>query len=321
MCLVAALLLTHQAGRADVPALHSQAVPPLPTVPPVEADGSISVGTPEAGLLINAVKMPESGEWVLADPEHAWGTEETIRSLMLSVRRVGQQFADTPAAVIGSISAQFGGPYLPHRSHRTGRDVDVHFFLTNRNTHGWYEPATKANLDRARTWALLKAVLTDTLVDFVVIDREVQRLLIEHALSSGEDPDWIRQVFHGCGRTAPVIQHAPGHTGHMHIRFASPVARERGRRQYDGLVRQGQIRLPVRQVEHVVQAGDTLLGLANRYRTSIASIRELNRLDGSEIMPPQTLTIEQRLGIPGAKAPIELRPMPSAGSGCSDGAR
>jgi penicillin-insensitive murein endopeptidase len=320
MCLVASLLLTPHTGGADT-GEQRQADPPLPAVPPVEADGSLSIGAPEAGLLIHGLRMPESAEWVLADPEHAWGTEETIRSLMLAVRRVREQFHDTPAAVIGSISAQFGGPYPPHQSHRTGRDADIHFFLVNRNTQGWYERATRGNLDRARTWALLKSVVTETLVDFVLIDREVQRLLIEHSLSVGEDAGFVRRLFHGCGRIAPIIQHAPEHAGHMHIRFTSPVARERGRRQYDRLVRQGRIRLPVRQVEHVVEPGDTLLKLANRYRTSIASIRQLNRLGDSSILPPQKLTIEERLGIPGARAPIELRPMPSLGSDCSDGAR
>jgi LysM repeat protein len=105
----------------------------------------------------------------------------------------------------------------------------------------------------------------------------------------------------------------------MHIRFASPVARERGRRQYDRLVRQGQIQLAVRRVQHVVEPGDTLLSLAIRYRTSIASIRELNRLGESNIRPAQKLSIDERLAIPGARAAIVLRSAPSPGRPCSEG--
>jgi murein endopeptidase len=317
--LIGFLLLAQHSLGVDTSAEDRRLEPPLPPVLPAEAIGSISVGTPEAGYLFNALKMPASSEWLLADPEHAWGTEETIRALMQCVQRVRQQFSNTPPVIIGSISGQFGGPYPPHRSHRTGRDADIHFFLIDRNPHGWYEPARKSNLDRARTWALLKAVVTEAAVDFVLIDREVQQLLLQHALSSGEDADWVDQLFHGCGRISPLIQHAPDHRGHMHIRFASPVARERGRREYDNLVRQGHIQLPVRQVEHVVQPGDTLLGLANRYRTSIASIRALNLLGASDVKPTQKLTITERLHIPGARARVEIRPIPLPGAKCSEG--
>src|SRR5688572_27880051 len=169
--------------------------PPLPSRAPADAPGAKSVGTPEAGFLFDASKMPESGDWVLADPDNAWGTEETIDALMRSIRLVRQQFADTPPAVVGSISRQFGGPFPPHQSHRTGRDADVHFFLLDRNRHGWYEPASDANLDRVRSWALLKAVLLGSPVDFVLIDREVQRLLADEALASGEPEDWVRALF------------------------------------------------------------------------------------------------------------------------------
>jgi hypothetical protein len=263
--------------------------------------------------------MKESNEWVLADPLHAWGTEETIHALMQGIRQVREQFPGTPAAVIGSISAEFGGQLTPHRGHRSGREADVHFFLVDRNHHGWYEPATSSNLDRARSFALLKALLLAAPVDFVLMDREVQRLLIEHALASGEQEDWIRALFYGCGKVAPIIQHAPGHTGHMHVRFASPVARERGRREYRNLVRQGRIRLSEREVEHVVRAGESLLDLANRYRTSIASIRELNRLSlAPTISPGQKLAILERLPIAGALAPITIRPMPLPGGACSE---
>ncbi len=292
--------------------------PPLPALLPASAPGAISVGDPEAGVLLDALKMPESREWVLGDPDNAWGTEETIHALMQAIRQVRERFPDGPAAVVGSISRQFGGAFPPHRGHRTGREVDLHFYLVNRNRHGWYEPATKDNLDRARSWQLLRSVLLESPVDFVLIDRDVQLLLMEHARSVGEDEDWLRALFHGCGRTAPVIQHAPGHTGHMHIRFASPVARERGRLEYQSLVRQGRIRLAERQVKHVVSAGESLLGLANRYRTSIASIRELNGLAASALDPGLELTILERVPIPGARAPIEIRPLPQPGGKCSD---
>src|SRR5688572_20152067 len=115
--LLCALLWTASSAAADGP--------PLPALLPASAPGAISVGEPEAGVLLDALEMPESTEWVLGDPDNAWGTEETIRGLMQAIRRVRERFPETPPALVGSISRQFGGHFPPHRGHRTGREVDL----------------------------------------------------------------------------------------------------------------------------------------------------------------------------------------------------
>ncbi len=115
--------------------------------------GSISVGHPNAGYLVNAVKMPKGDAWVLSIPDHAWGTDETVGSLTHVLESVARRFPGGPRAIIGSISAEHGGLLPPHKSHRTGRDVDVHLYLTKRKPGSWYEPGTAENLDRPRCWA------------------------------------------------------------------------------------------------------------------------------------------------------------------------
>ena len=272
---------------------------------PMQRLGSISVGHPNAGFLVNGVRMPPGDAWVLSLPDHAWGTDETIESLARALNRVAVELPGGPRAIIGSISAEHGGPLAPHRSHRTGRDVDVHLFLVHRRPGSWYEPGTAENLDLPRCWAFLEALIVDSDLDFVLVDQSVQDLLEAYALAAGRDPSWIADVFDGAsGPGSDLIKHVPGHRGHFHVRFVSPFSRRRGVELYDRLVEQSQIEPPIREVRHVVGAGDTLLGLARRYSVSVADIQSLNGLGSSLIRTGQELRITAPVDLPGARDPV-----------------
>jgi murein endopeptidase len=292
----------------------------IASVPPsdsMQQIGSISVGHPHAGYLFNGVRMPAGQQWILSAPDLSWGTRETIDALIHCIRRVNEQYPDSPRVIIGAISAQGGGPLPPHKSHRTGRDVDVHFYLTRRTPKVWYEPATRENLDRARNWALLRALITETDVEMVLIDRSVQALLEEYALSVGEPAAWVQDIFHGGPTSSSLIKHVPGHTGHMHIRFVSPVARRRGCELYDQLVRQGHIQLPTRELLHEVASGDTLLRLAHRYGVEVEQLQRLNGLESTVIKVGQTLKVHERVDIRGARDQVLVPPrrLPQVGPG------
>jgi hypothetical protein len=298
-------------NASSAPAFGSEDA--LPPVDRRDAIGSISVGHPHAGFLLNPVRMPKGKQWVISVPQHAYGTEETIRGLIRAIHRVHELFPGSPPVFIGSISPEGGGPAPPHVSHRTGRDVDVYFYRTPGAR--WYTPATADDLDRARTWALLKAFLTLTEVEFVLIDRSVQDLLEPYALSIGEDPRWIAEVFHGDGTIqSNLVKHVPGHREHMHVRFVSPIARERGRAAYDRLVLQGHIERPIREVRITVARGDTLAAIADTHHTSIEAIRERNQLAGVTIQPGQVIVIDEQTELRGAHDPVVVpqRQLPSA---------
>lgn len=296
-----------KSSAETAPKRHKPPAPPLPTSPPEltaaasGSIGSISVGHPHDGFLVNGVLMPKGAGWTVALPEVAYGTEETIRALIHCIDRVRQQFPNTPPIVIGAISSVNGGPLPPHKSHRSGRDADVALYYYGGRWRG-NEPAGAHNLDRARTWAFLRAVVTETDVEFVLVDRAVQVLLEEHALSIGEDPDWVRSLFHGTGPLAPpLVKHVPGHTAHMHVRFVSPLARERGRLAYDTLVAQGHVKLAVREVRHEVAPGDTLHALGERYGTTPAEITAQNQLDDDELQVGDVLRIPSRTQLRAAR--------------------
>jgi penicillin-insensitive murein endopeptidase len=200
-----------------------------------------------------------------------------------------------------------GGRFPPHKSHQSGRDADVYYYLKERGKR-WYVPATAENLDRARTWALVRAVITETDVEYLLIDRAVQVLLEEYALGIGEDPGWVRDLFHDSENRRALIRHIPGHTGHVHLRFFNPIAQQRGRQSYDRLVAQGHIKLPFQRITHTVASGDTLSELAQRYHTTVEQLSSANQLEGTKIRVGQRLVVQQRRQLRGARDPVVVPP-------------
>lgn len=286
--------------------------------PNADALGAISVGHPFAGYLVNGVRMPEGDAWSVGVPQHAYGTEETVASLVYCIRKVSNDFPGTPKVKLGSLSPKGGGAAPPHKSHRTGRDVDIYLYRLPGFEDRWNKSAKAEDLDRARTWALMRCFITDTDIDFILLDRTVQAWVREYALSIGEDPDWLSDLFEGDEkRYSSLIKHIPGHTAHMHVRFVSAAARKRGLLAYDRLVEQGHIPLPVRELTHRVARGDTLIGLAHKYKTNVKKLKRLNRLRTSLIKVGQVLKLQKRQDIRGARDPVIVPPrrLPPEGTG------
>jgi hypothetical protein len=49
------------------------------------AIGPLSIGTPDAGLLLNPVPFPEGSLWTVRDPRESWGTDETIGYIVTAI--------------------------------------------------------------------------------------------------------------------------------------------------------------------------------------------------------------------------------------------
>jgi len=212
------------AVHAPPPELDRAAVAGLFAADP-GALGSMSWGRPNRGLLLNAVQMPEGPLWRIVEPARAWGTEETIGSIMKAIARVDEEFPLSPVLFVGNISARRGGYLRPHRSHQSGRDADLGFYYSD--GPAWYVRGTAKNLDCARTWSLVKAFLQDPNVEAIFIDRSIQRLLRDYAERAGESFQWLEAVFGGGPHgTDKRIFHEWGHLTHLHVRFRSPVAQE-----------------------------------------------------------------------------------------------
>jgi penicillin-insensitive murein endopeptidase len=267
--------------------------------------GSMTFGTAAHGGLLNAVHMPEDERWVLVDPPHAWGTAETVRYIVSAVTAVMDEFPKSPRLFIGDLSRREGGYLAPHLSHQSGRDVDIGYFYQSKPI--WYRRATRRNLDLARTWALIRAFITRTDVRYIFMDRKVQSVLRAHAQKLGEDPDWLESIFHGSDGAPPIILHEPGHDTHFHVRFYNPVAEETGRRCYRALLKRHKLQLARYHIAHRARKGETLLGLARRYGTSVRAIMKANHLRRTLLRAGKSYLIPREAPV-SASEPVALPP-------------
>jgi penicillin-insensitive murein endopeptidase len=268
--------------------------------------GSISVGRPNGGALLNAVQFEPNARCEVVDPNHAWGTRETIEFLRRSIDSVHRQFPDSPKLYLGHISSRQGGALSPHVSHQSGRDVDISYFY--RESGRWYARANGKNLDVERTWAFVRALIAETDVEMILIDHSIQALLRKHAQELGENTEWLDDIFRGRAARPAIVRHARGHGTHMHIRFYNPLAQETGRRLHRLLVESRLIDPPTRYVRHKAKNGDTLGKLARRYGTSVEAIQRANGLRNSRIMARRSYNIPRAGGVEAPTQPLAFPP-------------
>jgi hypothetical protein len=265
----------------------------------------MSFGTATRGGLLNSVHLPENARWTMVDPEHTWGTVETIEYLTTAIDAVRAEFPGSHPLYIGDISRVRGGYLKPHLSHQSGKDVDVGYYYTTQNPQ-WYVRAGASNLDRPRTWALVRALITRTDVHYIFIDRRVQRLLRSYASSIGENEAWLASIFDGNREEPAIIRHEPGHDTHLHVRFYNPIAEETARRCYTALLQQHKLLPMSYNVTHKAAKGETLIGIAKRYGTTVSAILRANDLQKQAIKAGKAYLIPQY----GHAGPAEAAPLP-----------
>ena len=244
--------------------------------------------------------------WTVRDPSEAWATDETIDFVVTAIEAVEARYPGSPRLVIGDLSNPKGGRLNRHRSHQTGRDADVGFYY-QRGEVGSFLAARKKDLDLPRTWALVRALVTETDVERIFVDRSLIAVLYQHALAEGEDRAWLNDIF---GRTSEkgIIQHERRHKDHLHVRFYNPRAQEHGRIVYPVLVETGAAPPPM--VKHRVRRGETLGSLARRYGTSVSAIRAANGLRSSRLRAGRSYTIPIR------RTPPDSGPVVVPPAGC-----
>ncbi len=253
-----------------------------------ESLGSISFGITEAGRLVNGVQLPPGDAWRIVDANNAWGTQETIDFIVTTAAKVREQFADAAPLRINHIGKKVGGYLRPHQSHQAGRDVDLGFYFPANEDPGRLSKKRELAMDLAVNWALLKTLVSNADVEFVLVDQRIQNRLYAFALAQGEDKAWLDRLFHA--GAASLIRHARRHRDHFHVRFYAGRSQELGRRIQPLLARQPEENMVICRV----RKGDTLGGLATRYNSGVKLIQKANGLTSSSLRVGRTLNIPLR---------------------------
>lgn len=225
---------------AGIPALGCMTTP-TPLAPHVAG----SVGVPHLGVQTEAEELPRSGTgFARYRPygENHWGQPSLVRGLTQAAAEVSRQFPGSPPVLLGDLSAKTGGKIPRHNSHRSGRDVDLLFYVTTpsgvptvspgfihieSDSIGAGNDGRFYRLDTPRQWALIKALLMSPHmnVQWMFCSRALEALMIDYALARGED---LELVWH-----AQTVLLQPGdslpHDDHIHLRIAcSPEDAVRG---------------------------------------------------------------------------------------------
>jgi penicillin-insensitive murein endopeptidase len=199
-----------------------------------------SVGMPHHGVVTGAVPMPKKGPGfvLFRDDGVRFGTPSLVATVRSAAAEVARSRPGSPPLVVGDLSEEHGGRTERHRSHRSGRDVDLLFFVTTPagvpvrspgfvkfGPDGLAETPTKGKfvrLDVDRTWLLVKALIEapDSDLQWIFVSRPVEGLLTEHARALGEDPElvWIAETVMQQPSDSAV------HDDHMHVRVACSPA-------------------------------------------------------------------------------------------------
>ena len=201
----------------------------------VVTDGtSVSYGRPNRGYLIDGVKLPDKGDGfttreMWAERGNRYGTDELVDLLRGVAKRMRKKVKDV-RVVIADLSGDGGGAStLFHRSHQSGRDADILYYMRDADGKPFEADAMRIfdrrlaakdgsgiTVDVPRTWLLVKELLTadEATVQYVFMYQPIAEALIDHAKSIKEDPVLITRAMRACkqpGDSAP-------HNDHMHVR-------------------------------------------------------------------------------------------------------
>lgn len=211
----------------------------------------LSFGSHAQGALLGAVALPEQGNGYLIHPDwqkrgRNFAIEELVNGLTRSFAKVQQSWPGS-AAYVGDLSLRRGGSASLHRSHASGRDVDIFFYATDVGGRpllglpamlrfaadgravGWspggtqgriQEPLPDARFDERRTWAFVAALLSEPSVEvqWIFMHKALAELCLREAERVGADASLLaraREILRQPSDSQP-------HDDHMHVRVYCP---------------------------------------------------------------------------------------------------
>ena len=146
---------------------------------------SESVGRPHKGRLVHGINLDPDGDnqglgWSInTSRKTVWGTPETVRA----IKRCGRYYRNffpvgkTPSIPIGSISKRDGGPIGKHKSHQSGRDVDVGYVRKKAPPPGHFIDTSPKQLDLYKQWVVTKCFLDNPETKMIIMERSLVRAL------------------------------------------------------------------------------------------------------------------------------------------------
>lgn len=195
-----------------------------------------SIGYPNDGALEGARKLDTRLPHVRALPEASqgdvrWGHPELIAMIERAAKRVAGVHKGSVLNV-GHISRRYGGDLFRHRSHESGRDADLAFYLKRADGRAFVanefhhldetlrsRQARNVFFDTARNWKLVEGLLTDPTarVTHIFVSAPLRTALLQYAAKRATPSVYQRAAV-------TLMQPSAGqpHDDHFHVRIACP---------------------------------------------------------------------------------------------------
>jgi penicillin-insensitive murein endopeptidase len=198
-----------------------------------------TVGSPAHGVLTSGLELPQQGpgyRWYTSTGHH-FGVPRLVNAVAKAAAAVDEERPGGAPLLVGDLSKRFGGRIAGHRTHRSGRDVDLLFYAetpggASVRSPGFVQfgpdglafiPADRGGpkfvrLDVAREWLLIKTLLTDpdANVQWMFISSPLEALITEYARARGEE---LALVWHAESVMQQPADSLP-HDDHLHLRTA-----------------------------------------------------------------------------------------------------
>ncbi|MEN6439409.1 MAG: penicillin-insensitive murein endopeptidase [Syntrophobacter sp.] len=250
-----------------------------------------SYGRPYHGHLENGVPFPNCFPgYQLREESHTYTTPEVAGALLDAIEAVRTEFPDTCDLYIGDFSMTSGGSANHHRSHQNGRDVDIGMYAKGNRRLDGFMAMNEDNLDAAKTWCLIDNIIRSQRVQYIFLDRRVQQVLYNYAVTRGYDQAYLDRVFGNV--RGSLIQHVRNHYDHIHVRFFTPwstlaahIGEGEGEKRM--VIEMAQQSYLPKKVNYYVNANDTSLdSLAQSFGVTKRDLCRWNRLNASAVPVP-----------------------------------
>lgn len=215
----------------------------------VHDGSSLAYGWHNRGRLVDGARLPDKGDGYVVPPTWAsrgnlYGTDELVGLIVRAGRRLALEQPDAPLFV-ADLSPERGGRSKWHRSHQTGRDVDLILFALDEQGRPAPAPSQMASFapdgrarvvdgngkpvvperwitfDVERNWRVVRALASDPAADiqYLFLADHLRARLIAHAIAIGEPADLVA--------AADALLRQPNdsaeHDDHLHVRIYCPV--------------------------------------------------------------------------------------------------
>ncbi len=176
-------------------------------------DGGVSRGRAFRGRLINGVRLPDSELYTIRIPHQAFGTSLAVRAIQLAISDFRYTSGFEGEIVVSAMSRRRGRKLPPHRSHQSGRDVDV-WLPTMPHARPGMKPR-QDEIDWHASWLLIKAFADTGTVKRIYLENSAFKPLRRASKEYGVSWEQFCALVGG----SALVWHSPGHDTHIHVRF------------------------------------------------------------------------------------------------------